>query len=115
MTESSIQSRSRVHRGSSLALAYESGQDQSHLHANVTRHGDVGASVRLAHDGDDGDTTSCTDRFGSEPSSQSVLPFFRNGSEDIGQTRDTLQSVFLGVFESKEVETRRFLGLGRRR
>lgn len=57
----------------------------------------------FAHDSNNSHTAPRPDWLCSQPSPQPVLPFFRDSSEDICQTRDCLESVFFRVFCSKTV------------
>lgn len=57
----------------------------------------------FTHDSDNSHTARRSDRLCSQPSPQSILPLLRNSSEDICQTRDCLESVFLCVFGPEAV------------
>lgn len=59
---------------------------------DVSRHGDMRASVRLAHDCDDANSACASDGLSGEPGQQSLLPLLRHGCDDVHQLRRAIES-----------------------
>ena len=72
--------------------------------ADVARVGDVRASVRLAHDGDDGDARRRADGLGDQLGQDVLLVVLGHGGDDGRQRRHGADPVLLGAPRTQAVK-----------